>query len=353
MQKASLDFLREMMELPSPSGYEQPVQRVVRKRMKEFADEVTTDVHGNVIGSVNPKAKLRVMLSGHADEIGLMITHIDNEGYLYFAAVGGVDATLLPGLRIEIHAGGGRVIGVIGKKPIHMMDAKERTQAPKIQNLWIDIGAKDKKDAEKVIAVGDVATVVSNFEVLRNDIALSRGFDDRIGAFIVTEALAAVAKKKPKVAVFAVSTVQEELGLRGARTSAFSVDPHAGIAVDVGFASDYPGGDKKQNGKVDLGDGPILHKGPNINPVLGEHLLKTARKKRIPWQMQAEPSATGTDANAMQVNRGGVAAALVSVPNRYMHTPVELVSLKDVENTVKLLAEALLAMGAKMDFIPK
>jgi len=353
MQKASLDFLREMMELPSPSGYEQPVQRVVRKRMKEFADEVTTDVHGNVIGSVNPKAKLRVMLAGHADEIGLMITHIDNDGYLYFAAVGGVDATLLPGLRIEIHAGGGRVIGVIGKKPIHMMEAKERTQAPKIQGLWIDIGAKDKKDAEKVVAVGDVATVVSNFEVLRNDIALSRGFDDRIGAFIVTEALAAVAKKKPKVAVFAVSTVQEELGLRGARTAAYSVDPHAGIAVDVGFASDYPGGDKKQNGKVDLGDGPILHKGPNINPVLGEHLLKVARKKRIPWQMQAEPRATGTDANAMQVNRGGVAAALVSVPNRYMHTPVELVSLKDVENTVKLLAEALLAMGAKMDFIPK
>ena len=353
MQKASLDFLREMMELPSPSGYEQPVQRVVRKRMKEFADEVTSDVHGNVIGSVNPKAKLRVMLAGHADEIGLMITHIDNEGFLYFAAVGGVDATLLPGLRVEIHAGGGRVVGVIGKKPIHMMDAKDRERAPKIQNLWIDIGAKDKKDADKVVAVGDVATVVSNFEILRNDIALSRGFDDRIGAFIVTEALAAVAKKKPKVAVFAVSTVQEELGLRGARTAAFSVDPHAGIAVDVGFASDYPGGDKKQNGKVDLGDGPILHKGPNINPVLGEHLLKVARKKRIPWQMQAEPRATGTDANAMQVNRGGVAAALVSVPNRYMHTPVELVSLKDVENTVKLLAEALLAMSVKMDFIPK
>jgi putative aminopeptidase FrvX len=146
--------------------------------------------------------------------------------------------------------------------------------------------------------------------------------------------------------------VQEEGGLRGARTSAFSVDPHAGIAVDVGFASDYPGGDKKQNGKADLGDGPILHKGPNINPILGEHLIKVARKKRIPWQMQAEPSATGTDANAIQVNRGGAAAALVSVPNRYMHTPVELVSLKDVENTVKLLTEALLAMPAKMDFTP-
>lgn len=353
MQKASLDFLREVMELPSPSGFEQPVQRRIRKRMEEFADEVTTDVHGNVIGAVNPKAKLRVMLAGHADEIGLMITHIDNEGFIYFAAVGGVDTNLLPGLRIEIHAPRGRIIGVIGKKPIHMMDAKEREQAPKLSNLWIDIGAKDRKDAEKVVAVGDIATVVSNFEILRNDIALSRGFDDRIGAFIVTEALAAVAKKKPKVAVFAVSTVQEELGLRGARTAAYSVDPDAGIAVDVGFASDYPGGDKKRTGTVNLGDGPILHRGANINPVLGELLTKTARKKRIPWQMQAEPRATGTDANAIQVNRGGVAAALVSVPNRYMHTPVELVSLKDVENTIRLLAEVLLAMPAKMDFIPR
>jgi putative aminopeptidase FrvX len=204
MQKASLEFLREIMELPSPSGFEQRVQRVVRKRMKAFADEVKTDVHGNVIGSVNPGAKLRVMLAGHADEIGLMITHIDNEGFLYFASIGGVDANLMPGLRIEIHAGGGRIIGVIGKKPIHMMSAKERGQAVKIHNLWIDIGAKNKKDAEKVVAVGDIATVVSTFEMLRNDIAVSRGFDDRIGAFIVTEALAAVAKKNPKVAVLAV-----------------------------------------------------------------------------------------------------------------------------------------------------
>ncbi len=353
MEKQALTFLREIMESPSPSGFEQPVQRRIRKHMEGFAEHVRTDVHGNVIGALNEKAPLRVMLAGHADEIGLMITHIDKEGFLYFAAVGGIDASLLPGLRVEIHAEAGKVLGVVGKKPIHLMAAKERDQAPKLKDLWIDIAAKDEKDAKKVVAVGDVATVVHTFETLRNNIALSRAFDDRVGAFVVAETLKALSKKKLRVAVYAVSTVQEELGLRGARTSAFSIEPHAGIAVDVGFASDFPGGEKKLTGTVNLGDGPILHKGANINPVLGAHLVSVAKKKKIPYQMQAEPRATGTDANAIQVTRGGAAAALVSIPNRYMHTPVELVSLKDVENTVKLLTETVAAMPAKMDFTPR
>jgi len=293
------------------------------------------------------------MLAGHVDEIGLMITHIDDDGFLYFAAVGGIDSAILPGLRVEIHTASGKVPGVIGKKAIHLMDPKEREAVPKTRDLWIDVGAKSKKDIEKTVAIGDVATVAASFEMLRNDVAVGRGFDDRIGSFVVAEVLKALAKKKPKVAVFSVSTVQEELGLRGARTSAFAVDPHVGIAVDVGFASDFPGGDKKQLGVVKLGEGPILHRGANINHVLGEHLMTTARKKRIPHQMSAEPRATGTDANAIQVTRGGVAAALVSVPNRYMHTPVELVSLKDAENTVRLLSESILAMSSKMSFIPE
>jgi len=353
LAKQALEFLKLVMESPSPSGFEQPVQHAVKAYMKEFADDVRVDVHGNCMGVVNEGAPTRVMLAGHMDEIGLMITHIDGEGFLYFAAVGGVDDALLPGLRVEIHGDGGVVTGVIGKKPIHLMEPSERDKAFKVKDLWIDIGARDQKDAEKAVAVGDVITVKSSFEALRNDIALSRGFDDRIGAFVVVEALRALAKRKPKVAVYAVTTVQEELGLRGARTSAYSIDPHAGIAVDVGFASDYPGAEKKQIGTVKLGDGPILHRGANINPVLGELLVSTARKKRIPYQVQAEPRATGTDANAIQVSRGGVAAALVSVPNRYMHTPVELVSLKDVENAIGLLAETVWAMKAKMDFVPR
>jgi endoglucanase len=353
MQKDSQDFLRQMVETPSPSGYEQPVQRCVRKRMDQYADRVWTDVHGNVCGILNEKAPLRVMLAGHADEIGLMVTHIDAEGFVYFAPVGGIDPSLLPGQRVEIHTSGGVVSGVIGKKAIHLMDAKERETVPKAKDLWIDIGARNEKEAAKEVAVGDVATVVASFRIIRNDIAVARGFDDRIGSFVVTETLVALSKRKLKVGVYAVSTVQEEIGLRGATTSAFSIEPHAGIAVDVGFASDFPGADRKQLGTVKLGEGPILHRGANINPVLGEHLMSTARRKRIPYQMSAEPRATGTDANAIQLARGGAAAALVSVPNRYMHTPVELISLKDAENCIRLLAESILAMTAKMDFTPR
>jgi endoglucanase len=352
LSKDAMDFLRAVLEAPSPSGFEQPVQRIIKERLEAAADRVSVDVHGNCMGVVNERAPTRVMLAGHMDEIGLMVTHVDAEGFVYFAAVGGIDAAVLPGARVEIHGEDGPVTGVIGRKPIHLTEPQEREKGVKLKDLWIDVGARDQKDAEKAVAVGDVITVKGGVETLRNDVLLSRGLDDRAGAFVVVEALRVLSKKKPKVAVFAVATVQEELGLRGAHTSAFSVEPHAGIAVDVGFTSDYPGGEKKMVGTVKLGDGPILHRGANINPVLGELLVSTARKRRIPFQMQAEPKATGTDAHAMQLSRGGVATALVSIPNRYMHTPVELVSLADVENSVKLIVETVLAMRPRMDFVP-
>jgi len=202
--------------------------------------------------------------------------------------------------------------------------------------------------------VGDCVTVDVGFRKLRNNLVVGRGFDDRVGAFAVAETmrLLAAEKKKLKVAVFGVATTQEELGLRGARTSAYGVDPHAGIAVDVGFASDYPTIDKNVVGDIALGKGPIIAKGPNINPILGRMLVDTAKKKKIPYQMEGAPGATGTDANAMQMTRAGVATALVSVPNRYMHSPVEVVSLRDLENTSKLMAGTVLAIKASQDFTP-
>src|ERR1035437_2474288 len=195
-------------------------------------------------------------------------------------------------------------------------------------------GAKNKPDALKSVAVGDSVVVTPDFIELKNELVSSRAFDDRVGAWVVTEVLGALRRKKLNVAVYAVSTVQEEVGLRGAITSAYHVNPDIGIAVDVGFTSDYPGGDPKKVGDIALGKGRILHRGANINPVLGRLLCDTARRKKIKFQMQAEPRATGTDANAMQLSRGGCAAALVSVPNRYMHSPVEMVSLRDLDATV-------------------
>jgi len=354
MKADSVDFLKSIVEVPSPSGFEQPVRELISNRMKVFCDEVRHDVMGNVIGVLNPGAKMRVMLAGHCDEIGMMVKNITKEGYVYFAAIGGIDPTLLAGQRVLIHNEKGDVPGVIGKKAIHLMEKDELGKAPTIHDLWIDVGAKDKKAAEKLVAVGDCATVDAGFLRLDRDIVAARGFDDRCGAFAVAEAMRLLAadRKKLKVAVYGVATTQEEIGLRGARTSAFGIDPHAGIAVDVGFASDYPTADKNRVGDVSIGKGPIISKGANINPVLGQMLVDAAKRKKIPYQMEGAPRGTGTDANAMQMTRAGVATALVSVPNRYMHTPVEVVSLRDLENTSKLMAATVLAIKASQDFTP-
>jgi endoglucanase len=352
MQKESLEFLRQLIGVASPSGFEWGIQELLKRRMKPCCDEVRADVHGNVIGVVNPTAPVRAMLSGHCDEIGCMIMHVDDKGFLYFSAVGGVDAAVLCGQRVRIHAAQGPVVGVIGRKPIHLLEPDERGKPLKVHELFIDIGARKRKEAEKHVAVGDYVTIDVGFQPLLNDIVAGRGFDDRAGAFVVVETLRRLKDRKLRVAVFGVTSVQEELGLRGARTSAYGIDPHVGIAVDVGFASDFPGGDPKRTGECILGKGPTLHRGPNINPVLGRLLEETARKRRIPYQMTAEPHATGTDANAMQVSRAGVAAALVSLPNRYMHTPVEAISLDDLDNASKLLAEFLVGLDPEQSFVP-
>jgi tetrahedral aminopeptidase len=356
MNADSLSFLKSIINAPSPSGFEQPVRQIIDQRMSAFCDEVRHDVMGNVIGVLNPEAETRVMLAGHCDEIGMMITNISDQGYLYFGGVGGMEPLVLLARPVTIHNARGDVQGVVGRLPIHLLGQQKDAvnRGPKMHEMWIDIGAKDKKDAGKAVAVGDYVTVDASFKQLRNNMVAGRGMDDRVGAFAVAEALRLLAKRKKslKVAVYGVATTQEELGLRGARTSAYGIDPHAGIAVDVGFASDYPTMNKNIVGDTALGKGVIIAKGPNINPVLGELLVSTAKKKKISYQVEPAPRATGTDANAMQMTRAGVATALLSVPNRYMHTPVEVVSLKDLDGTAKLMAETLLSLKKSQDFTP-
>jgi tetrahedral aminopeptidase len=340
MDKAALTFLKSLMASPTPSGYEQPGQKIVAAYMKSQGATVRTDVNGNVHGVVNPDGKIRVMLAGHCDEIGLMVMHIDDKGYIAFSGIGGVNVPLLAGERVTLCTKNGPLPGVIGVKPIHLMDAKEREGSTnKIHDLWIDIGAKNKKDAQKVVALGDIATVNSGWTALRNGLVSCRGFDDRIGAFVVADALRILKGAKLAAEVHAVSTVQEEIGLRGAQTAAFGIDPHLGIAVDVGFATDAPNVNVKMVGEAKLGGGPILHRGPNFTPRVLELLERAAKKAKIKTQMQPIPRGSGTDANAIQLTRAGVAAGLVSVPNRYMHSPVEVLALRDAEATVKLLAQ--------------
>lgn len=353
MQKQSLKFLRELIRTPSPSGYEMRIHNRIAKYMDRYCAEVRADVLGNTIGVINPDAKVRVLLAGHCDEIGMMVTYIDGKGYIYVGAVGGVDVGVIRGHRVTIHSKKGPVLGVIGGKPIHLAEASERGKVPKIKDIWIDIGAKNKKDAEKAVEIGDYITVDAGFDELRNGLVVGRGFDDRAGAFVVCETLRRLKGRKLNVAVYGVATTQEEIGLRGATVGTYGVDPHIGIAVDMGFASDAPGVDPKVVGEAVLGKGPVIHRGPNITPSLGKRLESTAKKKRIPFQIQAEPGASGTDAWAIQATRSGVATALVSVLNRYMHTPVEVLSLKDMDNASRLLAEAIIALPASPSFLPK
>ncbi|MCH7596967.1 MAG: M42 family metallopeptidase [Planctomycetes bacterium] len=353
MRKESYDFLKKMQETPSPSGFEQPVQRIVRKRMKPIADTIETDVHGNVIVGLNPKGTPRVMLAGHCDQIGMMVNYIDDDGFIFFRPIGGIDPSVLPGSRVVVHSKNGPVDGVIGRKPIHVLKPEERGQKIEIRETWIDVGAKSKKEVERVISVGDPVTFRLEMIPLGSDLATSPAFDNKSGTFVVMEALRLCATKKISCALFAVSTVQEEVGLRGAKTSCYGVDPQVGIAVDVTHATDYPDIDKRVNGDIKMGAGPVISRGANVNPPLEALLVKTAKAKRIAHQMEAAPAGTGTDANAIQLTRAGVATALVSIPNRYMHTPVEIVSLSDLEATAKLIAETVARITPRTKFIPQ
>lgn len=352
MNKDAENFLKQLLEAPSPSGYEQPAAKIFRQRVKDSADKLICDVHGNSIAVLNPTAEFKLMIAGHIDEIGLMITHIDDKGFIYTAQIGGMDPALLVGQRVKIMAEKGEVFGVIGRKAIHQMEPEERKKNVEMKNIWVDIGADSKKEAEKRVAIGDPIVVDVLYRRLNGDKIVSRATDDKVGAFIVAEVIRELSKKKLNISVAGVATVQEEIGLRGAMTSVYTVNPDVGIAVDVGFASDHPETDPKKTGVVELGKGPVLHRGPNINPVLEKELFKTAKKFKIPYQVTAEPRGTGTDANAMQLSRGGVATAVLSVPNRYMHTPVEVISLKDLENSIKLLTEYIASHPAKRDYRP-
>jgi len=352
VRKAAYEFLKTIQETPSASGFEQPVQKRVREYVEPFTDSVTTDVHGNVVAALNPGGSPRVMLAGHCDQIGMMVNYIDDLGFLFFRSIGGIDPSVLPGTRVVVHTAHGPVEGVIGRKAVHLMKQEERGAKVELRDLWIDIGAKNKKEAAQVVSVGDPATFRLEMVHLGQDFVTSPAFDNKCGTFIVMEALRLCSAKKIKCALFAVSTVQEEVGLRGARTSCFGVDPQVGIAVDVTHAADYPDVDKRISGDIKLGAGPTISRGPNVNPRLEELLVKTAKAKRIACQMEAAPGATGTDANAIQLTRAGVATALIGIPNRYMHTPVEVISLSDLEGASKLIAETVAGIDHRSDFIP-
>ena len=352
MHDASFEFLKKLLQTPSPSGYEQKIQEVVRGWARPLADELRTDLHGNVIAALNPSGTPRIMLAGHCDQLALMVEHIDDNGFLYVQPMGGWDMQILLGHRLVVWTKTGSVAAVVSRKAPHMLSAEERKKVPEFTDIWIDLGAKDRAEAESLVALGDTITVELSCAEMRNGLFTSPGLDDKVGVWTVMETLRLLHGKALQAAVFCVSTVQEEIGLRGATTSAYGIHPTVGVAVDVCHASDTPGNEKKQIGETKLNAGPVVFRGPNINPHVFERLVAAAKPQSIPIQTRGVPKATGTDANAIQLAREGVATGLLSIPNRYMHSPVEVVSLKDLDNAAKVLAEFCLSVTSDANWIP-
>jgi endoglucanase len=297
------------------------------------------------------------MIAGHIDEIGLMVKYVDNDGFISFDAIGGVDAAILPGMRVNVYGTGDNTTtllrGVMGRKPIHLIEPDERKNVTKIDKLFIDVGLSGK-EVKKCIRIGDPITYGVGFETYGNGFAVARAFDDKIGVWIAVRVLEEVKKAGgARGNLIAAGTVQEEIGLRGGTTSAYGVDPFIGISAEVGHATDYPGIEKTKYGAAKCGGGPLIARGPNINPVLFERLVTAAEKAKVPYQIGPEPRATGTDANPIQVSRGGKVAGLISIPLRYMHTPTEVLKLDDLDSAVKLLTRFALDLDGKVDFTPR
>ncbi|HET9920826.1 MAG TPA: M42 family metallopeptidase [Ktedonobacteraceae bacterium] len=354
MDESRIAFLRRMIAAPSPSGFEQPVQQVIREEVQHYTDEVRTDVHGNVIAALNPGGKLRVMLEAHCDELGMLVRYIDEQGFIYFATVGGFDPSTLPGERVQIHTADGPVLGVIGRKPVHLLRGEEREKAPKLSDLWIDIGTNSKEETQKIVPIGSIVTRAAQLEHLRGDLVVSRALDDKSGVFTIVEAMRRISEQREKLqaAVFLVSAVQEEVGLRGARTAAYEVNPRIAIAVDVTYTSDHPGTSAKEIGEVNLNGGPVISLGGNINPRVYQLLLHAADEAGIAYQLDPQASGTGTDTDVIQVVRGGVATGLLSIPCRYLHTGSEIVSLKDIDQVAEVIARFVLSLSESTNVIP-
>ncbi len=351
MREASLDFFKKLLSTPGPSGYEEKAAGVWREEAGKFA-EVRGDRMGNSFATLNAGGSPRIMLSGHIDEIGVIVTHIDEQGMLHFKGVGGWDSQVLVGQRVRVQTGDGEIPGVIGKKAIHVMEQEERKKVSEIKNLWIDVGAKDADEAREMARVGDVAVLDHDAVELPNGRITSRSLDNRMGAFVVLEALRLLSEESgfaPEVV--AVANVQEEVGLYGARGAAFGLDPDAAITVDVTHATDTPGIPKNEHGDHALGSGPVIARASVLSPIVSDGLISTAEQEGIPYSLEADSSRTGTDADAIQFTRAGVATGVVSSPNRYMHSPNEMVDLWDVESCARLISSYIKGLEANTDFV--
>jgi len=356
MTPDALEFLRSLLDTPGPSSFEAAPARLWRNRAQSFSESVRADASGNSYATINSGGRPRVMLAGHIDEIGVMVTHIDDDGYLSFDTIGGWDHQVFVGQRVQLMGRDGAVVGVVGKKAIHLMEKDDREKVSKVEDLWIDVGATSRVEAERRLRIGDPGVLAASVLEFPNGRLVSRSIDNRIGAFVVLEALHRLARGSAVGAsVTAVATSREEIAAAGggARSSATSLEPDVAIVVDVTHATDYPGLEKRKHGDYRLGGGPVLSRGASVSEVVFELLAGTAEAAGIPYTIEAASRDTHTDAEAIFNAHRGVATALVSVPNRYMHSPNEMVALEDLDRTADLLAAFARRLDREMDFVPR
>jgi endoglucanase len=356
MTPESLAFLKSLLDTPGPSAFEAAPARLWRAEARTFTAEVDGDVAGNSFATLNGAGRPRVMFAGHIDEIGVMVSHIDDDGYVSFDTIGGWDHQVFVGQRVVLLGRQGSVAGVVGKKAIHLMDKDDREKVSKVEDLWIDIGATSRAEAEARLRIGDPGVLAAGVLEFPNGRLVSRCIDNRIGAFVVLEALRLLAQgAAPAAAVTAVATTREEIAATGggARSGAARLEPDVAVVIDVTHATDYPGIDKRRHGDYRLGGGPILSRGASVSELVFERLAKAAEAESIPYSIEAASRDTHTDAEAIFNAHRGVATALVSVPNRYMHSPNEMIALDDLDRTARLLAAFARRLGPDTDFVPR
>jgi putative aminopeptidase FrvX len=349
MEPRAFSFLERLLTAPSPSGFERAAAKVWRDEANNFADDVTYDVLGNSYATLRADGPV-VVIEGHIDEIGLIITHVDEEGYLWFDGIGGWDAQVLVGQRIRIAGANGDVLGVIGRKAAHLLQPADREKAVTLKDLWIDIGVSNRAEAFQRIEIGDPAVIDASIISLSEDLFVARSMDNRVGAFVALEALRILSANRPKATVVSVAATQEETSFGGAMTSTFRIAPLVAIAIDVTHSTDYPGANKKSDSEVKIGGGPVLSRGASINQLVYEGLRDAGTRLGINTPKQANSRTSGTDADAMIRTGAGVATGLVSIPNRYMHSPNEMISLTDLVNASRLIAEFVRTVGPDSDF---
>ncbi|HOQ80498.1 MAG TPA: M42 family metallopeptidase [Candidatus Cloacimonadota bacterium] len=339
--KYQKEFLVDLTQAIAPAGQESAVQNLYTNYVKQFADNIDKTRLGSVIAQKKGESDLKIMLAGHADEISLIVSHIDSDGFIYFKEMGGFDAVLLPGMRVNIHHDGKIRKGVIGRAPKHLLGDDNSV---KTKNLWVDIAVASKEEALEHVALGDIITWSGELEHLTEDIMISKTFDNRVGVYVCARVLEELKSVKTHCSVYAVSNVQEEVGASGARTASYIIKPDIAIAIDVTFAIDHPDTSIKDSADVKLGKGPAITMGSRINAKLFKHIKSIADKEEIPYQIEIYPSRTGTDLDAIFSENAGAAGLLISIPCRYMHSPNEMVSWSDIENTVKLITAFIISI---------